>query len=301
MTLDDLRLKLAIFLDRHRLPTALAFWLSFLALIMMLGLCAHRADAATVTLTAAPSSGTSPLSVTLTWSASADLNACTASGAWSGAKATSGTAVVPNVTASSSFTLTCTGPIGDTTVRWTPPATNTDGSPIPATAPGALAGFEVFHAATAAGVPSATPIVVNSPTATSHVLTGLPVGPRYLAVRAFNTEGIRSDLSAQATKTLVLPSANASASVTVNTKPNPPSAVTVEVVAGLNMAPVYPINTSGKMTTTIVGFAPLDVPCGPSLVGTYRGYEFREVPRASVAWWGTTNRPVVASCASPTG
>jgi PKD repeat protein len=63
--------------------------------------------APTVTLTSSPSSITSGSSSTLTWS-SANATGCTASGGWTGAKATSGTqAVTPSAT--TSYTLVCTG------------------------------------------------------------------------------------------------------------------------------------------------------------------------------------------------
>lgn len=64
----------------------------------------------TVTLTASPATITAGQSSTLGWS-STDATACTASGAWTGAKATGGSQVVsPTVT--STYTLTCTGPGG---------------------------------------------------------------------------------------------------------------------------------------------------------------------------------------------
>jgi hypothetical protein len=47
MTLDDLRLRLAFWIDRHYLPTSLAVWLAFLVFVMLLGAIVHRADAQT--------------------------------------------------------------------------------------------------------------------------------------------------------------------------------------------------------------------------------------------------------------
>ena len=62
----------------------------------------------TVTLSANPGSVMSGGSSTLTWSSTNATN-CTASGAWSGAKATSGTAPTGALTTQSTFTLSCTG------------------------------------------------------------------------------------------------------------------------------------------------------------------------------------------------
>lgn len=42
MTLDDLRLRLALWIDRHYLPTSAAVWLAFLLLVSLVGLCVHR-------------------------------------------------------------------------------------------------------------------------------------------------------------------------------------------------------------------------------------------------------------------
>jgi uncharacterized repeat protein (TIGR03803 family) len=67
------------------------------------------AAAPTVTLAASPGSVTLGQSTTLTWS-STNATACTASGAWTGNEATSGTSqITPAATGTSTYTLTCTG------------------------------------------------------------------------------------------------------------------------------------------------------------------------------------------------
>ena len=62
----------------------------------------------TVTIAASPSSIISASSSTLSWS-STNATSCTASGAWSGAKATSGSESTGILTANATYTLTCTG------------------------------------------------------------------------------------------------------------------------------------------------------------------------------------------------
>jgi chitodextrinase len=62
----------------------------------------------TVTISANPTSVTSGNSSTLTWS-STNATSCTASGAWSGSKATSGSQVLTNLTTTGAYTLSCTG------------------------------------------------------------------------------------------------------------------------------------------------------------------------------------------------
>ncbi len=64
--------------------------------------------APTVDLTANPTSVATNGSTTLSWTSS-NATACTASGAWSGSRATSGSQSVGSLTANSTFTLTCTG------------------------------------------------------------------------------------------------------------------------------------------------------------------------------------------------
>ena len=73
-----------------------------------------RCAAPVVTITPSAASTTINQSVTLTWSLSSYASSCTASGAWSGSKATSGSESV-NVGASAAtktYSLTCVGPLG---------------------------------------------------------------------------------------------------------------------------------------------------------------------------------------------
>lgn len=82
--------------------------------------------APTVMLTASPTSVSSGQRSTLTWS-SQNASTCTASGAWSGSKATSGNQQTAQLTATSNFRLDCTGAGGmdgrsvTVTVTSTPP------------------------------------------------------------------------------------------------------------------------------------------------------------------------------------
>jgi trimeric autotransporter adhesin len=67
-----------------------------------------KASAPTVTLSAGPSAVKSGSSATLTWS-STNATSCVASGAWSGAKAVTGTQSTGSLTSNSTYTLTCNG------------------------------------------------------------------------------------------------------------------------------------------------------------------------------------------------
>jgi hypothetical protein len=82
-----------------------------------------KAPAPTVTIAASPTSLTLGSSSTLTWS-STNATACTASGGWTGAEATSGTlSETPSAAGSATYTLTCTGTGGSATASATIMAT----------------------------------------------------------------------------------------------------------------------------------------------------------------------------------
>ncbi|HEY2635500.1 MAG TPA: Calx-beta domain-containing protein, partial [Steroidobacteraceae bacterium] len=70
--------------------------------------------APSVSLSASPTSVTSGNSATVIWSA-ANATACTASGAWTGAMATSGSKATGAITAAKTYTLACTGAGGTAT------------------------------------------------------------------------------------------------------------------------------------------------------------------------------------------
>lgn len=65
-----------------------------------------------ITLSASPSSLPYNGSTTLSWT-SANSNGCTASGDWSGSKATSGSQTISALTTNRNFNLSCSGPGGD--------------------------------------------------------------------------------------------------------------------------------------------------------------------------------------------
>lgn len=67
-----------------------------------------------VSISAAPNAVTAGGSTLLTWSSS-NAASCAATGAWSGAKATSGSQTINSISATSSYTLSCTGTGGSTT------------------------------------------------------------------------------------------------------------------------------------------------------------------------------------------
>jgi len=216
-------------------------------LAAMLMLAASSSFAApTVDLTVSPTSGNSPLTVTLTWT-STGATSCVAADGWSGNKATSGSQVITGVGATTTYTLTCSDSSGQLAVTWNPPTTNTDGSPLVD-----LAGYLVYHATTAAGVASASPISIGL--GSSYTITNLPAGPRYVGIKARTTGGTQSVMSNVANANVAVASAADSVTVTVNTVPNPPVIVTIQTM-------VYDLGPGGGIGK-LVGSVPLDTACG---------------------------------------
>jgi hypothetical protein len=192
-----------------------------------------------VTFGASVTNANGTLNTTLTWSTTPAATSCTASGhsSWTGTKAASGSLALPAIALSGTYnlTLTCNWP-GNTSaiVSWTRPTTNTDGSalalcPVPVPSSGAcLAGYRVFKDETA-DIASPEAQLVNTPSALTHTWTNIsPAGTYYFAVEVFNANGVPSVLSNVASKVITATASKAaSVTLTVNPKPSPPTAVTV--------------------------------------------------------------------------
>lgn len=136
--------------------------------------------------------------VTLTWSAT-NANSCTASGGWSGTKATSGSAQVGPLDQSTTFTLSCQGPagnalamlavdvLGNVILEWEPPTENVDGSPLTD-----LAGYRIYYGEMSGNYTDELP--VDDATATAYQLT-LPSGSYFFAMTALDSVGNESAFS----------------------------------------------------------------------------------------------------------
>ncbi len=105
----------------------------------------------TATLTVSPLAITMDGAATLTWS-STGADSCTAGGLWAGSKATSGSQSTGPLTATSSFTLFCTGQGGDSmTQSVTVTVTPAPPPPPPPTGGGGGGLFDIFSMLTLAG------------------------------------------------------------------------------------------------------------------------------------------------------
>lgn len=187
-----------------------------------------QAVTVTVDLVGSPTTGTCPYQMNLSWSA-ANASVCSKTGVWSGTAPASGSESVEVNAAQATYTLTCSSATDSRTIKWTNPTQNVDGTAV------VLGGNKVYQSNSAANIDtcndeacSPAPIILQ-PARTSYVLTGLPAGPRYVAVKATSAKGVDSALSTVASTTISLPTGTdqVQASCTPPPAPKPPTAVTI--------------------------------------------------------------------------
>jgi len=192
-----------------------------LSLLLLLACANVFAAPVTVTLSG-PTTLAAGGKPTLTWS-STGAAFCVASDGWSGTKAVNGTEILPAITSTTKWTLTCTSATGPITATWTPPTTNTDGSPLTN-----LTGYKIAYNANANVDPPATLITLTNPALTSTVFEA-PPGKQYFVMRA-TAGAIESERTAIVSYTVVADTAAKSLTTTVPpvaTKPAQPTNFTV--------------------------------------------------------------------------
>ena len=158
----------------------------------------------TVVLNATPPGVPVGGNTSLSW-ASANVTACTASGAWSGARDTSGTEDSGPINTDQTFELTCDGPGGGalamTTVTvqlaslsWDAPTENVDGTPLDD-----LAGFNLYWGAASRSY--GVPVALSDPNTTSYSIE-LAAGTYYFAMTALDLDGNESAFSNEVSKVI---------------------------------------------------------------------------------------------------
>jgi hypothetical protein len=201
--------------------------------------------------TVTPTSGDSPLNVTLKWNVPGMGTGapCQASGDWSGPRAATGTEEMSSLVKTSSFTLTCVASKDiSVLVSWVPPTQNTDGSPLTS-----LAGYTVNYGqapnvlADSAGAPAnATSLIIKS--------FYFKTGKWYFAVRAKTTDGRESDSSNIIGIDLVSPPVSTAkpftgtVKVTITAKPLAPSDVKAKQVDSPTSSGQVPPASTKTMT-----------------------------------------------------
>jgi hypothetical protein len=139
----------------------------------------------------------------LNWSSSY-ADTCTASGGWTGAKATSGTESVGPLSGRTTFSINCSGAGGNAmtmisvsvsatvTLNWQPPTENVDGTPLTS-----LAGYRIYYGTESRSYTEV--VAVASPAATSYSVV-LPSGTYYFAMTAIDAAGNESSYSNEVVK-----------------------------------------------------------------------------------------------------
>jgi len=173
--------------------------------------------APTVSLAANPTAVTSGQTTMLTWS-SQNATSCTASGAWSGTKSTSGSQQSAALTTNSTFKLACTGSGGTTQSS----VTVTVSATTPPNPPPAMPTVTISAAPSTISANGSATLTWSSTDATSCMASGAWSGPRPTS----GTEGTGA-LSSTATYTLDCTGSGGTAQ----------NAVTVTVTAGTVVPP----------------------------------------------------------------
>ncbi len=206
---------------RHNRGMKTLRWLPIALIAVFLPLLAHAANVS-VSLTVTPTTANSSVAPTVSWT-STGAATCTASDGWSGAKAANGSETLPAVTKTTKFTLTCVSGTGPVTLGWTPPATNSDGTPITG-----ITGYQVMMGTDPANL-ARGPLLPTTPT--QNVVIQAPPGKQYFTLRTEQTVGsvnLESVDTAAASKTVVADQAVASQTLTFAVVPNPPTGFTVQ-------------------------------------------------------------------------
>lgn len=178
-------------------------------------------------------------------------------------------------------------------LSFTRPTSRADGSPLAASE---IASYQISCSYTPTGGVAAACSGL-SPSSLAGSATGGTVtfnananGRACFSLVTVDTAGRRSAPSAQACKDIAI------------AVPNPPGNVTVAVVIGLNMAPVFKLTSTGKRSPEAAGFIAVNEPCSGNVLFYYRNNGYRRVDSSGVLWWGgiVPSTSVAAPCASAT-
>jgi trimeric autotransporter adhesin len=171
-----------------------------------------KPPAPTVSLQANPSTIKRGATSSLTWS-SANATSCAASGGWSGSEGTLGAQTTAALSATTTFTLSCSGSGGSAaqsatvtvtaasagsgaaTLSWVAPTLNTDGTPLTT-----LTGYHIVYGTSANALTQS--IAITGAAVTSYEITNLAPGTWYFAIKADSVGGAESAPSDVASTTI---------------------------------------------------------------------------------------------------
>lgn len=192
-------------------------WMGILAAFVASAGLAQQLPIPTISVT--PTSGQGSVVPTVTWN-STGATACQATGGWSGVKATSGSQVLPAAVTNTVYSIQCSSATGEATLSWIAPTARTDNTPLTN-----LAGYRIYSGATATNTTQIAQVLVPN---LSRVITGLAPGLTYFQMTAYDSANIESAKTNAVSKNVVgLTSPVASATLTIQSLPNPPGTVTI--------------------------------------------------------------------------
>ncbi len=161
-------------------------------------------------------------------------------------------------------------------ISYTAPTQNTDGTPIT----GAIT-YKIYG-----GVQNQSKVLLTTTSALTYVHTSAPNGVTYCYDVTANVAAVES---APITGCKAIPAAT----------PNPPTnlTVTVAVVLGMNMSPVFKLTTTGKRSAEVAGYIRTGHPCTGNVLFYYRDKPYRKVAYDAVQFWNVVpSQNVAAAC-----
>ena len=266
--MNDVEYRLGLWIERHNLGLSFGTWLAFIMAVLLVGLLAARpADAAPVSVTLNPATGTVPYTSTLAWNGQGNAS-CVASGAWTGSKAVSGSQQVTITAAGQKYTLTCTEPAQAAALSWYAATKNTDGTALTPT------GYKLQESIDGASWRNE---VTKAADELSHTYAGLEPGLHYFRVQTLSGSAAsawfeKGDDGTIVRTTIPTP-AVVSGSATGGTVsiPNPPTGFRVTLVAFAYELRGY---SNGTYRFVQVGTVEKGAPCpGMKLSGDFHAYE----------------------------
>lgn len=180
--------------------------------LALLALLPAFANAQTITFSAETTTGVEQVTPVLTWDTEPLADNCVATGDWSGPKGGAGTETLPAITTSATYNLACTWTDDSVLLTWTIPTENTDDSAY--TDPDATI---IYYGDQQGGPYGLTQEVPHD--GDSVQITGLPAGTWYFVATARNQNGIESEPSNEAQKTVGTETETRSVGITVNPRP----------------------------------------------------------------------------------
>lgn len=184
----------------------------------------------TLTLTSNVTKANKTATPVLTWSTVPAATSCTASGAWSGTKAASGTQSFSSIFKTATYTLKCdwagTPTGGQAVVAWVPPTLNSDGS--------ALTDIGQYRLAYGTSPTNLNQAQLVPASQSSYTVSPLAAGAWYFTVTTIRVNNAaESDPSNMATKTVTASTTGTGTdtetlTITIDPVPNPPTNVTVQ-------------------------------------------------------------------------